>query len=48
MIQNKERFLPDRLIGDNNLSPLLLAQLSSGSIELAGHDLDSLVGLTFL
>lgn len=40
--------LPDGLVGNDNLSPLLLAQLLSGSVELAGDDLNSLVGLTLL
>lgn len=40
--------LPDGLVGNDNLVPLLLAQLLSGSIELAGDDLDRLVGLTLL
>lgn len=40
--------LPDGLVGNDNLSPLLLAQLLSGSVELAGDNLDSLVGITLL
>jgi hypothetical protein len=41
-------FLPDGLVGDDNLSPLLLAQLLSGSVELTSDDLNGLVGLTLL
>jgi hypothetical protein len=41
-------FLPDGLVGDDNLSPLLLAQLLGGSVELASDDLNGLVGLTLL
>lgn len=47
-IQSVGDFIPDGLVGDDNLSPLLLAQLLSGSVELAGNDLDGLVGLTLL
>lgn len=41
-------FLPDGLVGDDNLGPLVLAQDLGGSVELAGDDLDGLVGLTLL
>ena len=40
--------LPDRLIGDDDLGPLLLGEDLGNSIELSGHNVDSLVGLTFL
>lgn len=41
-------FIPDGLVGDDDLSPLLLVQLLGGSVELAGNDLNGLVGLTLL
>jgi hypothetical protein len=40
--------IPDGLVGDDDLVPLLLAQLLGDSVELAGNDLDGLVGLTLL
>lgn len=40
--------LPDGLVGNDNLGPLLLAQHLGGGVELAGDDLESLVGLTLL
>lgn len=40
--------VPDGLVGDDNLSPLLLGELLGSSVELAGHDLKGLVGLTLL
>lgn len=46
--KEKHKNLPDRLVGNDNLVPLLLAQLLSGGIELAGHDFDSLVGFALL
>jgi hypothetical protein len=39
---------PDRLVGNDDLSPLLLGQLLGGGVELTGNDLDGLVGLTLL
>lgn len=39
---------PDGLVGNNNLSPLLLGELLGGSVELAGNDVDGLVGLALL
>lgn len=39
---------PDGLVGDDNLSPLLLGQLLGGGVELTGDDLDGLVGLALL
>lgn len=40
--------LPDGLVGDNNLSPLLLGELLGNSVELLGDNVDGLVGLTLL
>lgn len=42
------KFIPDGLVGNDDLLPLLCAQLLGGSVELAGDDLDGLVGLTLL
>lgn len=39
---------PDRLVGNDDLVPLLCAQLLGGSVKLTGDDLDGLVGLTLL
>lgn len=39
---------PDGLVSDDNLSPLLLAELLGGSVELASDDVDGLVGLALL
>lgn len=39
---------PNGLVGNDNLSPLLLAQLLGGGVELTGDDLDGLVGLALL
>jgi hypothetical protein len=53
-VSNKHKYsrrrnlLPDGLVGNDNLGPLLLAQLLGGSVELVGNDLDGLVGLTLL
>lgn len=40
--------LPNGLVGNDNLGPLLLAQLLGGSVELAGDDFNGLVGITLL
>lgn len=40
--------LPDGLVGNDNVGPLLLAQLLGGSIELTGDNINGLVGLTLL
>lgn len=40
--------VPDGLVGNDNLSPLLLGELLGSSVELAGHNLKGLVGLTLL
>ena len=42
------KFIPDGLVGNDDLFPLLLAELLGDSVELAGDDLDGLVGLTLL
>jgi hypothetical protein len=42
------KFIPDGLVGNDNLVPLLSAKFLGGSVKLAGHDLDGLVGLTLL
>ena len=39
---------PNGLVGDDNLGPLLLAQLLGGGVELASDNLDGLVGLALL
>lgn len=39
---------PDRLVGNDNLSPLLFGELLGGSIELTGDNVDGLVGLALL
>lgn len=45
---NGEDCIPDGLVGDDNLVPLLRAELLGGSVELASDDLNGLVGLTLL
>ena len=40
--------IPDGLVGDDNLSPLFLGELLGSGVELPGHDLDGLVGITLL
>lgn len=40
--------IPDRLVGNDNLSPLVLGQDASDGVELTGHDVEGLVGLTVL
>lgn len=40
--------VPDGLVGDDDLSPLLLGELLGGGVELPGDDVDGLVGLTLL
>jgi hypothetical protein len=42
------KFIPDRLVGNDNLVPLLCAQLLGDSVKLAGDNLDGLVALTLL
>ena len=40
--------LPDGLVGDDNLSPLLLGELLGSSVELPGDNVNGLVALTLL
>lgn len=40
--------IPDGLVGNDDLSPLLLAQLLSAGIELSGDNVDGLVGFPLL
>ena len=40
--------LPDGLVGDDDLVPLLLAELLGNSVQLAGDNLDGLIGFTLL
>jgi hypothetical protein len=42
------KFIPDGLVGNDDLVPLLCAQLLGGSVKLAGDNLDGLVALTLL
>jgi hypothetical protein len=42
------KFIPDGLVGNDDLVPLLCAQLLGDSVKLAGDNLDGLVGLTLL
>lgn len=42
------RYVPDGLVGNDDLGPLLLGELLGGSVELAGNDFDGLVGFTLL
>lgn len=41
-------FIPDGLVSNDDLVPLLFGQLLSGSVELAGDNVDGLAGLTLL
>lgn len=40
--------LPDGLVGNDNLSPLLLGELGGDGVELVGNDIEGLVGLALL
>jgi hypothetical protein len=40
--------LPDRLIGNHDLGPLVLGQNVGDGVELPCHDVDGLVGFTLL
>jgi hypothetical protein len=40
--------LPNGLVGDDYLGPLLLGELLSGRVELTSDYIDGLVGLTLL
>ena len=42
------RDVPDGLIGNDDLGPLLLGELLGGGVELAGYDFDGLVCFTLL
>ena len=42
------RYVPDGLVGNDDLGPLLLGELLGGGVELAGYDFDGLVCFTFL
>lgn len=48
MLRRVDGGLPDGLVGDHHLGPLLLGELGGGGVELAGDDLDGLVGFPFL
>lgn len=40
--------VPDGFVGNHHLGPLLFGELGGRGVELAGDDLDSLVGFAFL
>lgn len=40
--------VPDGLVGDDNLGPLLLGELLGDGVELAGDDVDGLASLALL
>lgn len=41
-------FLPDGLVGNDDLGPILLGQLGSDGVQLLGDNIDSLASFTLL
>lgn len=42
------KFIPDGLVGNDDLVPLLLGELLGGGVQLASDDIDGLVGFPLL